>query len=54
MFMRKITLSLPDDLDEELRRLAKEKYRGMKGGLSIIMADALELYFLEMKKGQES
>ena len=53
LFMRKITLSLPDNIEEELRRMAKTRYKGMKGALSIIMVDALELYFLEMKKKSE-
>jgi len=43
--MRKITLSLPDELEEELRRRDEIDYAGIKGGLSIIVIQALREWF---------
>ncbi len=45
--MRKLTVSIPDDLDEELRSYVKENYEGIKGGLSIVTSIALREF---MKK----
>lgn len=39
--MRKLTVSIPDDLDELLRKYVDENYEGIKGGLSIVVKSAL-------------
>jgi len=44
--MRKLTVSIPDDLDELLRKFVEENYEGIKGGLSIVVKSALR-EFLE-------
>lgn len=43
--MRKITLSLPEDLENELRHRTMVDYAGIKGGLSIITIQALREWF---------
>jgi hypothetical protein len=43
--MKKITLSLPDDLENELRQRTEVEYAGIKGGLSIIAIQALREWF---------
>lgn len=43
--MKKLTVSIPDELDRKLREYVKEKYNGIKGGLSIVAKEALEEYF---------
>jgi hypothetical protein len=43
--MRKITLSIPDDLDMELRQRTEIDYSGIKGGLSIIVIQSLREWF---------
>ena len=43
--MRKITLSLPEDLENELRLRTKIDYAGIKGGLSILVIQALREWF---------
>lgn len=43
--MKKITLSLPDDLENELRQRTEVDYAGIKGGLSIIAIQALREWF---------
>jgi hypothetical protein len=45
MTMRKITLSLPEDLENELRQRTVIDYAGIKGGLSIIAIQALREWF---------
>ena len=45
MMMRKITLSIPDDLENELRQRTEIDYAGIKGGLSIIVIQALREWF---------
>jgi len=47
--MRKLTVSIPDDLDEMLRKYIEEHYEGIKGGLSIVVKSALR-EFLEREK----
>jgi len=48
--MIKITLSLPEDVEKQLRKLGASRYGGRKGALSIIVTDALQEYFLKMNK----
>jgi hypothetical protein len=43
--MKKITLSLPDDLENELRDRTEIEYAGIKGGLSVIAIQALREWF---------
>ena len=47
--MRKLTVSIPDDLDDLLRKYVEEHYEGIKGGLSIVVKSALR-EFLEQEK----
>jgi predicted transcriptional regulator len=42
--VKKITLSLPDELDKRLRDHAESEYSGIKGSLSIIASRALDEY----------
>jgi len=42
--MKKITLSIPDDLDELFRRYIETEYRGIKGAMSIVGIKAIEKY----------
>jgi predicted HAD superfamily phosphohydrolase len=42
--MKKITLSIPDDLDELFRRYIETEYRGIKGAISIVGIKAIEKY----------
>ena len=48
--MKKITLSLTDETEEELRKLAESRYHNMKGSLSIIVERALREYFEKLKR----
>ena len=50
--MKKITLSIPDDLDELFRRYIETEYRGIKGAMSIVGIKAIEKYLTEM--GQDT
>ena len=43
--MKKVTLVLPDELDSELRERVDTEYAGIKGGLSIIVIQALREWF---------
>ena len=45
IIMRKITLSIPEDLDKELRQRTEIDYSGIKGGLSIIVIQSLREWF---------
>ncbi len=47
--MRKLTVSIPDDLDELLRKFVEKNYEGIKGGLSIVVKNALR-EFLEKER----
>ena len=42
---RKVTIVLPDELEAELRERVQAEYAGIKGGLSIIMIQALREWF---------
>ena len=48
--MKKIALSIPEELDERLRTYTKEEYKGIKGALSIVGIKALEKYLDEMRQ----
>ncbi len=41
--MGKIKISLPEESERILRRIAKEKYGGKKGSLSKVAAEAVRL-----------
>lgn len=43
--VKKLTVSIPDELDEKLRNFVDEEYAGIKGGLSIVTKKALEEFF---------
>jgi len=45
--MKKITISIPDDLDKRLRRYIETEYLGLKGALSIVGIKAIEKYLEE-------
>jgi predicted HAD superfamily phosphohydrolase len=47
--MKKITLSIPDDLDELFRRYIETEYRGIKGAISIVGIKAIEKYLEDMR-----
>ena len=46
--MKKITISIPDDLDKQLRRYIDTEYLGLKGSLSIVGIKAIEKYLEEV------
>jgi hypothetical protein len=46
--MKKIALSIPDDLDERLRTYIIDEFKGIKGALSIVGIKAIEKYLDEM------
>ena len=46
--MKKIALSIPDDLDKRLRTYIKEEFKGIQGSLSIVGIKAIEKYLEEM------
>ena len=48
--MKKITLSIPDDLEKELRQYAEVHHGGMKGALSLTVMTALREYFAKHDK----
>jgi hypothetical protein len=48
--MRKLTISIPDELDDRLRDYVEKEYSGLKGGLSIVTKKALEDFFEKEKK----
>jgi hypothetical protein len=48
--MRKLTVSIPDSLDEDLRKYVEENYEGLKGGLSITVKAALKEFLNREKK----
>jgi len=47
--MGKITVTLTDSLEQKLRDHVKTKYAGKKGALSIIVEDAIKLWFSQKK-----
>jgi hypothetical protein len=42
--MKKIALSIPEDLDRRLRKYVKDEFKGIKGSISIVGIKALESY----------
>jgi hypothetical protein len=46
--MKKMTLSIPEELDERLRIYILDEYKGIKGALSIVGIKAIEKYLDEM------
>jgi hypothetical protein len=50
--MRKITLSLPEELENELRQRTEVDYAGIKGGLSIVVIQALREWFKDHPREQ--
>ena len=50
--MRKITLSLPEELENELRQRTEDDYAGIKGGLSILVIQALREWFKNHEREQ--
>jgi len=50
--MKKITLSLPEDIETELRMRTEVEYAGIKGGLSIIVIQALREWFKNRPREQ--
>jgi hypothetical protein len=42
--MKKIALSIPEDLDNRLRKYVKDEFKGIKGAISIVGIKALEAY----------
>jgi hypothetical protein len=42
--MRKLTVSIPDELDTRLRAYTKKEFGNIKGGLSFVVLKALEAY----------
>ena len=45
--MKKIALSIPEELDERLRAYSKDEFKGIKGSLSIVGIKAIEKYLDE-------
>ncbi len=45
--MKKIALSIPEELDERLRTYTKDEFKGIKGSLSIVGIKAIEKYLDE-------
>ena len=46
--MKKIALSIPEELDERLRTYIMDEYKGIKGSLSIVGIKAIEKYLDDM------
>jgi hypothetical protein len=42
--LKRITFSIPDELDERFRRYIETEYMGIKGALSIVGTKAIEKY----------
>jgi hypothetical protein len=42
--VKKLTASIPDQLDKRLRDYTETKHQGVKGALSIVVIDAIEEY----------
>lgn len=51
--VKKITVSLPDEIEERLREMAEIEFHGLKGGLSIIITNALKDYFDKQDKSDK-
>ena len=46
--MKKIALSIPEELDARLRTYIIDEFKGIKGALSIVGIKAIEKYLDEM------
>ena len=46
--MKKIALSIPEELDKRLRTYIMDEFKGIKGALSIVGIKAIEKYLDEM------
>jgi hypothetical protein len=46
--MKKLALSIPEELDERLRKYIIDEFKGIKGALSIVGIKAIEKYLDEM------
>lgn len=51
--MRKLTVTISDDLDEKLRRYVSKEFDNIKGGLSIVVKKALEQYLEKQTSPQK-
>jgi len=49
--MKRITVTLSDDVAEELEKEVKENFRNKRGAVSIIVETALVKFFEEKRKG---
>ena len=47
--MKKITISIPEDLEKRLRKYVESEYMGLKGALSIVGIKAIEKYLEEVE-----
>lgn len=47
--MKKITFSIPDDLEKRFRKYIETEYMGIKGAISIVGIKALEKYLEDEK-----
>ena len=47
--MKKITISIPEDLEKRLRKYVESEYLGLKGALSIVGTKAIEKYLEEVE-----
>lgn len=45
--MGKITVVIPDDLEARIRVIAFDRLKGKRGGLSLIVTEALKLWLKE-------
>ena len=48
--MRKLTISISDNLDDRLRKYVDDNYDGLKGGLSIVVGLALKEFLDKTRK----
>ena len=45
--MGKVTVVIPDDLEARLRKSAFDRLKGKRGGLSLIVTEAIDLWLKE-------
>jgi hypothetical protein len=46
--MKKLAFSIPEELDNRLRKYVKDEFKGIKGAISIVGIKAIEKYLDEM------
>jgi hypothetical protein len=51
--MRKLTVTISDELDQRLRDYVSTEFDNVKGGLSIVAKKALEKYLDSVEKEQK-